>query len=238
MSDFSEEETKLTLVSQKNWVKTTSEDLNFDIENALVTRRSITTREDLDDQIRLVAVHIIKFNDNQKVMRRTVAQLFTDITEGAKKLGLNKETLKSIAEEIFRSYNVSESQIRKVLPHELKDQGKTNLRYKVGTTITEELNDSNEEYTSENMLNDSEIQLKNAIERIKDVEAQNRHYKEQLANSVIIGQETKIYKGSVALSNSERLPLIVAINLAKDRLEYIEIDTEAIRLQSEAQISK
>jgi hypothetical protein len=236
MSEYDESDKKITLVSQKNWVKATSEALNFDVEAVMNARKPITSRSDLDDQIRVLAVHILKFNDNVKIMRKTVAQYFLDIREAATRLGYDDETLRRITEEIFRSYNVSESQIRKVLPHELKDQGRTNLRYKAGQTITEEYNEDT--YSDVDVPNDTEIQLKNAIERIKDVESQNRAYKERLANSVIIGQETKIYKGKVALDRERSLPLIVAINLKEDRLEYIEIDTEAIRIASEASIRK
>ena len=228
-----DENTKLTLVSEKkSWTLATSEDLNFDIESILKVRKQITNRQELDDAIRLLAVHILKYNDNNKIMRKTVAQYFLDIKEAGKRLGYSKDLIKKIAEGIFRQYNISESHIRKVIPHELKDQTRTNLRYKLGQTITEEYDPSS--LSAEDLPNDTEIQLKNAIERIKDVEANNRSLKEQLANSIMIGQETKIYKHPVALDKDRSLPLIIAVNLREDRVEYVEIDTEAIRLASEA----
>lgn len=234
MSEMNESDNnKLTLVSEKkSWTLATSEDLNFDVESLLRVRKPITNREELNDAIRLLAVHIIKFNDNNRIMRKTVAQYFVDIKKAAEHLNYDNITLGKIAGGIFREYNISESHIRRVLPHELKNQSKTNIRYKPGQTLSEEYDSS--EYTDDDMGNDTEIQLKNAIERIKDVEAANRGLREQLANSIMIGQETKVYKGKVSLNQEQILPLIVAINLKEDRLEYIEIDTEAIRLAHEA----
>ena len=230
MSEFEldDESNKLTLLEKKTWTKATIEDLNFDVESVMIARKPIRNREDLDEAIRLLAVHILKFNDNQRIMRKTVAQYFLDIKEAAIRLGYDKEMLRKIAEGIFRSYNISESHIRKVIPHELKDQGRTNLRYRPGQVITEEFDSTEYEDTD-----DAQLQLKNAIERIKDVEARNRAYEEKLQNSIMIGQERRVYKGTVTLPQGDSLPLLVAVNLKEDRLEYIEIDTEAIRLQHE-----
>jgi len=226
MSEYDKK--KLSLVAQKkDWVSTTSDDLNFDVEGILRLRKPIKNREDLDNAIKILAVHILKFNDNQRLIRKTVAQYFLDIKAAAERLGYDKETIRKIAEEIFRSYNISESHIRKVIPHELKDQGRTNLRYRPGQVLTKEYDPV--EYED---VDDTEIRLKNAIERIKDVEAENRVYKEKIRHSIMIGQETRIYKGSVTLpyDKDHSLPLIIAINLKEDRLEYVEIDTEAIKL--------
>jgi hypothetical protein len=229
------EENKLTLVSQKNsWIKATSENLNFDVTTILKeTGAPIRTRQDLDNRLRLLAVHILKFVDIHKTLKKTVAQYFLEIKEAAERLGYDKETLKRIAEEIFRQYGISDSHIRKVIPHELKDQSHTNLRYRPNQTeAIEEYNAS--DLSAEDLPSDTEIQLKNAIERIKELEVRNRSLEEQLANSIMIGQETKVYRGKVALDRDRNLPLIVAINLKDDRLEYIEIDTEEIRRASEA----
>ena len=232
MSEF-DEDTKLTLVSEKkSWTLATAEDLNFDVESILKEIGPIETREDLDNRLKLLAVHIIKFVDIHKKLRKTAAQYFVDIKEAARRLGYDDQTLARIAEEIFRQYRISDSHIRKIIPHELKNQDRTNLRYRLGQEIIEEYNSSN--LSSEDLPSDTEIQLKNAIERIKDLELKVRNYEDQLANSIMIGQETKVYKGKVALDRDRNLPLIVAINLKEDLLEYIEIDTESIRQASEA----
>ena len=232
--DFEEQEPEsLTLVSeQSNWIKTTTDNLNFEIDEAVLkASKPIKNRKDLDDRIRLLAVHILKFHDFNKTMRKTVAQYFIDIKEAGEKLGYDKMEIKKIAEEIFRQYGISESHIRKVIPHELKDQSRTNIRYRPEQPLMIEHDLSS--MSVDDLPNDTEIQLKNAIERIKDLELKVRKLKEQLSNSIMIGQETKVYKGKVALDKDRSLPLIVAINLKDDHLEYIEIDTEAIRQASE-----
>ena len=230
---MSAEEKKLTLVSQKNsWTKATSEDLNFDVEAVLRQGKPIKTQEDLRDRIKLLAIHILKFVDNQKVIRKTVAQYFLDIKDAAQKLGYDSEQLRDIAYEIFTEYGISDSYIRKVIPHELKDQSHTNLRYQPGRAeVIEEYESSN--LSDDNLPSDTEIQLKNAIERIKDLEVKVRQYEEQLKNSIMIGQETKLFRAPVTLGE-KKLPLVVAVDLRKMELQYIEIDTEAIRQQSEA----
>lgn len=226
------EDQPLTLVQEKTtWVRTTSENLNFEIDEAILkAEKPIRNRQQLDDRIRLLAVHILKFHDFNKAMRKTVAQYFIEIKEAGEKLGYDKMEIKKIAEEIFRQYGISESHIRKVIPHELKDQSRTNIRYRPEQPLMIEHDLSS---NLEDMPSDTEIQLKNAVERIKDLELRIRKMKEQLSNSIMIGQETKVYKGKVSLDKDRILPLIVAINLKDDRLEYIEIDTEAIRQASE-----
>ena len=229
---------RLTLVAQERpekptWVKTTTDNLNFEIEEAILkSSKPIKDREQLDERIRLLAVHILKFHDFNKIMRKTVAQYFIEIKEAGEKLGYDKVEISKIAKEIFLQYGISESHIRKIIPHELKDQSRTNIRYRPDQPLMIEHDLSAD--TVEDMPTDTEIQLKNAIERIKDLELRVRKLKEQLSNSIMIGQETKVYKGKVALDKERTLPLIVAINLKDDHLEYIEIDTEAIRQASES----
>jgi hypothetical protein len=231
--DFDEQE-QLTLIAQEKptWVKTTTDNLNFEIDEAILkSSKPIKNRDQLDERIRLLAVHILKFHDFNKIMRKTVAQYFIEIKEAGENLGYDKVEISKIAKEIFLQYGISESHIRKIIPHELKDQSRTNIRYRPDQPLMIE----HEASTSlEDMPTDTEIQLKNAIERIKDLELKVRHLKDQLSNSIMIGQETKVYKGKVALDRDRNLPLIVAINLKDDRLEYIEIDTEAIRQASES----
>lgn len=265
----SEKELKI-LKERKNWIQITSEDLNFDISTALedASGKPIESRRQLDDRLKLLALTIKKFIDNQKVLRRTVYQYFVMIREAAEKLGYTGPQIRKIAEEIFREYGISEGHIRRVIPYELKHHQHTNIRYRKRgelqqqqtTTGQPELTDEQleEEFMSEgtptqalpsnlqqqgqttfeattatDLSKDTAFQLRNALTYIKQCEAKIRQLEDQLSNSIIIGQETRVYSGHVPLDNENQLPIRVAINLKENRIEYLEIDTESMRKTAE-----
>jgi hypothetical protein len=215
-----------------NWIVKKADDLNFD-PKILLDQRSIKTTQDLDDRIRSLAVHILKFHDVTKSIKGVVAQYFIQIRQAAYEQGYTIEELRTKVESIFKEYEVSDSYIRKVIPHELKDDSRTNIRYRdKDKGKLEQPTTTDTEY---DVGTDIEIELKNAKMTIMSLAAEVKELKDRLANSIMVGQETRIYKGIVQL-DKDQLPITVAINLKDDRLEYVEIDTEAIRKVAEGNL--
>lgn len=241
-----EKELKI-LKERKNWVELTKEQFNFDIEEALTrSKKPIKTRSDIDDRIKLLAVTIRKAYEQQRVFRRSVYQYFVIIREAAEKLGFSGQEIRKIAEEIFREFGVSEGHIRRIIPYELKHHQYSNIRYRNRQQQqTQEEEDLEEEYVSEkpqltNIVSEEDEKLsykpedhESALNYIKQLEAKIRRLEEQLENSIIIGQETRIYSGTVPLDNENVLPVRIAINLKENRIEYLEIDTDTMRKAAE-----
>jgi hypothetical protein len=273
----SEEEYQVPVPKErKNWVLATSEDLNFDIEQALENAyQPIKTEKDLTDRLRLLAAHIKKFIQNQKKLRISVARYFLIIRDEAKRMGYKDHEIKDIAYAIFRDYEISDTHIRRVIPHELKTQSNSNIRYQGedkdapdiedlisedDDLVTEHVReapqltnmsqgntqselgqfDFPETYATDNAApgerlgNDTQIQLRNAMVTIQKLENKVRELQERIKNSVMIGQEVQKYSGVVELDSEHRLPITIAINLLQNKIEYIEMDTEAMRKTQES----
>lgn len=222
--------------NNNTWIVKKADDLNFD-PKILLEQAPIETERDLDNRIRSLAVHILKFHDVTKSIKNVVAQYFMQIRDAAYRQGYTVEQLRTKVESIFTEYEVSDSYIRKVIPHELKDDSKTNIRYKDKDKNKDDQEEQSEETGDyETGTDDSiEAELKTAKATIARLTQEIRQLKDQLANSIMVGQETRIYKGIVQLDD-DQLPISVAINLKDDRLEYVEMDTEAIRKTAEGNL--
>lgn len=259
--EYSTEEARL-IFTKKQWLNKISDDLNLDVQKLILeSTKPIVTREDLDNRIRALAIHILRFMDDSHSTRKIVARYFDEIKVAARAQGYTKEEIRSIVEGIFKEYGVSDSYIRKVIPHEIKDESKTNVRYRKEkgidgnmpsqTTAATTVNKIRE-YSTNNVAidtyetdvstgsgtelgTDTEIELRNARATIQRQAQEIRNLKEKLANSIVVGQEMRIYKG-IAELEGDQLPMTVAVNLKEDRLEYIEIDTDAIRSLAEKNI--
>jgi hypothetical protein len=129
-----------------------------------------------------------------------VKQGLEEILEDAERLKINREEIRRMLREAFYTRTISESYLRRLLPNEYKYDAKIRLDYKV-------------KQKQEPMLNQQTTDYSEVNKQVLDVARQ-----EELWTAI----------GILEISWNQ-IPLKITVNPKERKIEYVEVDREAIK---------